>query len=177
MDGTIAVIVAILMVIAHIIKSIKEGAEAAKQPPPDAEQDELVIIPRPKPVKQPRENRSRSLARQPLEDDPYVSTPVKRQALSKKLSPQGEGHRFEADPGSLDAARIVAPTIDPTVKPELESITGIYEEGASFSDRSTPAITLNLADYLAKPEGVIQAVILAEIMNRPAWKETTRQQI
>jgi hypothetical protein len=30
-------------------------------------------------------------------------------------------------------------------------------------------------DWLAKPEGICQAVIFAEIMNRPAWLETTRR--
>jgi hypothetical protein len=89
------------------------------------------------------------------------------------LSPQGEGQRFDADPGTLDTARIVAPTIDPTVKPELESITGIYEEGAVFAEKSKSAITLNIADFFAKPEGIVHAVVLAEILNRPLWQETT----
>jgi hypothetical protein len=97
--------------------------------------------------------------------------------LSKKLSPQGEGQRFETAPGTLDTAQIVAPTIDPSMKPELESITGIYEEGAVFAERAKPAIALNIADFLAKPEGIVQAVIFAEIFNRPAWQETTKQQI
>jgi hypothetical protein len=61
------------------------------------------------------------------------------------------------------------------VKPELESITGIYEEGVTFTDRSKSAITLNIAESLAKPEGIVQAVILAEIFNRPAWQETVSQ--
>ena len=171
-----ALIVLIIMVATHIIKSIKEHAEAAKQPDAD---DGLVIMTQPKkPVKQPQKpNRVvRSAERQPWRDERSVfdasEAPLpKRRALSKELAPQGEGLRFETDPGTLDITHIVAPTIDPTVKPELDSITGIYEEGAQFADKSNPAVTLNIADYLAKPEGIIHAIILAEILNRPAWSK------
>ncbi|MDR0328495.1 MAG: hypothetical protein LBI05_09395 [Planctomycetaceae bacterium] len=176
MEGTIITLIfAIIMIVAHILKAIRESAEAAKQQQnPDPEDEELVLISRPNPVRQTKPmkpmkaNKQRLTDRQPLDS---FDAP-KRQALSRKLSPQGEGERFEADPGTLDPSRIVAPTIDPTVKPELESITGIYEEGALFADRSQPAIALNLADYLAKPEGIIHAVIFAEILNRPAWLVT-----
>jgi len=91
-------------------------------------------------------------------------------ALTKKLSPQGEGQRFEADPGTLDTTHIVTPSFDPSVKPELESITGIYEnEATSIEGQSVSAITLNIADWLTKPETICHAIILAEILNRPAW--------
>ena len=177
MQSTIGtLIIVILMIVAHIIKAMKESA-AAKQQEPDSDEDELVIISRPKPVKQPQGNKQRSRVRQSLGESLDSSVPQKRQALSKKLSPQGEGQRFETAPGTLDASQIVASTIDPSMKPELESITGIYEEGAMFAERSKPAITLNIADFLAKPEGIVQAVILAEILNRPAWQETARQQV
>jgi hypothetical protein len=175
MEGTIGtLIIVILMIVAHIIKAIKESA-VAKQQQPDGDEEELVIISRPKPVKLPLGNKQRSHVRHSVGETLESSSPKKRQALSKKLSPQGEGQRFETAPGTLEAARIVAPTIDPSMKPELESITGIYEEGAVFAERSKPAITLNIADFLAKPEGIVQAVILAEIFNRPAWQETPRE--
>ena len=169
-------IIVILIIVANIIKAMKEGAVAKRQEP-DIEADELVIISRPKPVKQQQGNKQRSRIRQSLGEPLDSSAPQKRQALSKKLSPQGEGQRFETAPGTLDTAQIVAPTIDPSMKPELESITGIYEEGAVFAERAKPAIALNIADFLAKPEGIVQAVIFAEIFNRPAWQETTKQQI
>ena len=183
MEGTIITLIfAILMIVAHIINSIKGSAEAAKQPPPDSDINEEapVMVTRPKPDKQSnplKVAKQRSLVRQPLGErlnswNEGDSKPSKRQALSKKLSPQGEGQRFDTDPGTLDTARIVAPTIDPAVKPELESFTGIYEEGATFADKSKPVLTLNIADYFAKPEGIVQAVILAEILNRPAWQES-----
>jgi len=181
MEGTIITLIfAIIMIVAHIIKAIRESAEIAKQPPPDRDEQELVIVSRPKPGKQSKPSkggRQRSLIRQPLGEgldilDDWDSQPSRQQALSKKLSPQGEGQRFYADPGALDTARIVAPTIDSTVKPALGSITGIYEEGAVFAEGSEPAVTLNLADYLAKPEGIVRAVILSEILNRPAWRES-----
>jgi len=180
-ESIIAVIFAIIMIVAHIIKNIKEAAEAAKQQQqqqkPVAADDDLVLVTRPKQKKPPP-------ARQPLRDTSLGypsslsnSAPPKRQALTKRLAPQGEGERFGVDPGTLDAANIVAPTIDPSVKPELESITGIYEEGVQFGDRSKSALTLDIADYFARPEGIIHAVILAEVLNRPAWIEPARQQI
>jgi hypothetical protein len=169
MEGIITLILVILMIVARVIKAVKETAGIVKQPPPPEE--ELVIITRPKPVKKSKASMQRTLVRQPLEDTLDISVQPKRQALSQKLNPQGEGQRFDADPGTLDTERIVAPKIDPSVKPELESITGIYEEGAVFADRSRPAITLNIADFLAKPEGIIQAVIFAEVLNQPAWQK------
>ena len=184
MEGTIITLIfVIIMIVAHIIKAIKESAESAKQPPPELE-EELVIVPRPKPdrlskpSKQSKGAKPRSLTRQPLGEgwdilaDEGGSRPPQRQALSKKLAPQGVGHRFDADPGALDTAHIVSPTIDPSVKPHLESITGIYEEGALFADRSQPAVTLDIADYFSKPEGIVQAVLLSEILKRPAWQES-----
>jgi len=189
MEGTIVTLIfVILMIVAHIFKAIKESAEAAKQPPPDANEEELPIVTRPKSEKQPKPSKQskpsqqskgvkhRSLTRQPLGEGwdnlgDRETRPSQRLALSKALSPQGEGHRFDADPGTLDTAQIVAPTVDPTVNPNLESITGIYEEGALFPDRSQSAVTLNIADYFAKPEGIVQAVILSEILKRPAWQE------
>jgi len=195
MESIIAVIFAIIMIVAHIIKSIREAAEVARQqqrhqPPPANAEDELIIITRPKqgkqsqskaqpkPVKQQRPAPRRELRDTSFGDnfDDALSfsntAQPKRQALSRKLAPQGEGERFGVDPGTLDTANIISPTIDPTVKPELESITGIYEEGAQFSDGVKSAITLNIADYFAKPEGVVHAVVFAEILNRPAWRES-----
>ena len=181
MEGLIGFIIAILMIIAQIIKSIKESANAAKQQNVETNDDydeELVIIAQPKTVKQAKKvNKQRSSTRQSLggglsilDNKPKSG---KRQALSKNLSPQGEGQRFDAAPGTLDTAHIVAPTFDSTVKPELDSITGIYEEGAVYTEQSKSAITLNIADCFTKPEGIIQAVILTEILNRPAWKSET----
>jgi len=187
MDGgtIVGLIIAILMVIAHLVKSVKEGLEArsgqASQPMSEAMDDELVLITQPK-MSKSKGNKQRQSERQSpkkvrsllgdsLSESPQKQAP--KQALTKKLSPQGEGERFVADPGTLDTTRIVAPTFDHTVKPELESITGIYEQEATSMGRgSAPAVTLNIADWLAKPEGICQAVILAEILNRPTWEET-----
>ena len=184
MEGSIiALIFAIIMIVSHILKSIKEASEAAKlkQNPvkADAADDDLIIIPpkkkqakaKPRPVGRPsmRDSYSfpdSSFSNRKPSDRQFSERP---QALTKKLSPQGVGHRFEADPGTLDPSQIVSPTIDPTVKPDLYSMTGIYEECVLFGDRSKPTIALDIAGCFAKPEGVIQAVILAEILNRPAF--------
>jgi hypothetical protein len=177
MEAVITLVIAIIAIVAHIIKNMQESAQAKQVDVEKEDNEELVILTRPKPNKQGKPmktGKQRPSGLHSLGDSlgGLGSEPTKRQALSKKLSPQGEGQRFEADPGTLDAMRIVAPTFDPIVKPELESITGIYEEGAMFSETTKPAITLNIADYLAKPEGIIHAVILAEVLNRPDWSNS-----
>ena len=173
MDQIIGAIIFILLIIAHIIKSIRDAAPP-QQPNAKKEQaDELVVVARPKPSKQPTKPSRQRLAERSVFENTRAEPP-RQTSLVKKLSPQGEGQRFAVDPGTLDAANIVASTIDPTVKPELDSITGIYEQGVSFSESVPPAITLNIADWLARPEGICQAVLCAEILNRPAWQETPR---
>ena len=180
MEGSIiALIFAIIMIITQLIRSIRENAEAAKRQPPDAEEDEVIIIRPTKPVKQQKP----ALQRQTIGklqtgggrsvfDEPKTE-PTRQRALVKELAPQGEGRRFVADPGTLDSASIVAPTIDPTVKADLGSMTGIYEQQSAAARaatrRTAPTVELNLCDTLARPEGLCHAIILAEIMNRPAW--------
>jgi hypothetical protein len=180
----IALIFAILMIVTHIIKTMRENAEAAKQQKPDTAEDEVVVIRPNKPIKQQQKpDKPRLADRQPSKgglrsvfDEPKKGPP--RQALVKTLSTQGEGHRFVADPGTLDTSSIVAPTIDPTVKADLGSMTGIYEQQSAAARaatrRTAPTVEVNLLDGLMKPEGLCQAIIFAEIMNRPAWIDTAR---
>ena len=174
MDQIIGGIIFILLIIAHIIKSIRDAAP--QQPDATKEKNSgVVIITQPKQSKQPPKPSKPSkqrLAERSVFDDTRTE-PNRQKALVKKLSPQGEGQRFEVDPGTLDSGNIVAPTFDLAMKPELESITGIYEQGVTFSESTQPAITLNIADWLAKPEGICQAVLFAEILNRPAWQDTS----
>ena len=180
----IALIFAILMIVTHIIKTIRENAEAAKQQKPDMAKDEVIVIRPNKPIKQqPKPNKPRLADGQPagglrsVFDEPKKGPP-RQQALVKTLSTQGEGHRFVADPGTLDTSSIVAPTIDPTVKPDLGSMTGIYEQQSAAAKaatrRTAPTVEVNLLDILKRPEGIFQAVILSEIMNRPAWIDTAK---
>ena len=179
----IALLFAIIMIITHIIKSIRENAEVAKRQQPDTDDDEVVIVRPQKPVKQQKPNQRSVAASQPSKglrsvfDEPKAE-PTRKKALVKALAPQGEGHRFIADPGTLDTTNIVAPTIDPTVKADLGSMTGIYDQQSAAARAATrktaPTVELNLFNILQRPEGICQAVILAEIMNRPAWIDTGR---
>ena len=181
----IALIFAILMIVTHIIKTMRENAEAAKHQKPETPEDEVVVIRPNKPIKQQQKpNKQRLADSQPSKvglrsvfDEPKKA-PSRQQALVKTLSTQGEGHRFEADPGTLNTSNIVAPTIDPTVKPDLGSMTGIYEQQSAAARAATrriaPTVEVNLLDGLMKPEGLCQAIIFAEIMNRPAWIDTVR---
>ena len=182
MEQIIGAIIFIILILAQLIKSIRESS-ASSQPPKanQGKKDDVVVASRPKPShsnpNKPRPSGQRPPERSLWRDersvfDPPAESP-RQKALVKKLSPQGEGQRFAVDPGTLNTTNIVAPTIDPHVKPELESITGIYEQGVTFGESPPPAISLNLADWLARPEGICQAVLFAEILNRPAWQETS----
>ena len=176
MDQIIGGLIFILLIIAHIIKSIRDAAP--QQPDGKKGKDsDVVIVTQPKPSRQPakppKPSKPRLAERSIFED--ARAEPNRQKTLVKKLSPQGEGQRFAVEPGTLDAGNIVAPTFDPSVKPELDSITGIYEQGVTFGESARPAITLNIAGWLAKPEGICQAVLFAEILNRPAWLDSPRQ--
>ena len=186
MEGSIiALIFTIIVIITQLIKSIRESAEAAKHQQPVSMDDEEVVIIRPnKPPKQQKPSVQRQTVGQPQKgglrsvfDEVKVES-TRQTALVKELSPQGEGRRFVADPGTLDVASIIAPKIDPTVKPDLGSMTGIYEQQSAAARaatrRITPTVELNLFDNLTRPEGLCHAIILAEIMNRPAWIDMER---
>ena len=179
----IALLFMIIMIITHILKSIREVSETAKrQQQSEAAEEEVVVIRPTKPIKPQKPNKQRLAEEQPSRglrsvfDEPK-NEPFRQKALVKKLSPQGEGRRFVADPGTLDTSNIIAPTIDPTVKPDLGSITGIYEQqsaAARATRRTVPMIEVNPLHFLQQPEGICQAVILAEIINRPTWIDTPR---
>lgn len=92
-----------------------------------------------------------------------------RKVLSRELAPQGEGARFEAAPGTMDETQLVSPSIESTVKPTLESMTGIYEAKPTESELGGQPLTLDIQKLIARPEGIRQAVILAEILKRPEF--------
>ena len=182
--GVIILILAVIMIVSHLIKSIREAADIAKlkQQQEEAEAaEEFVVIKeqKPKPNRPPKSSKQRPPTHQPLGHslgEPYgvvsLPQPKRQQALSRKLGTQGEGQRFEVAPGTLDTTQIVAPTIDPTVRPDLGSITGIFEEGAQVGRKTVESVSLDIGNLLSKPEGIVQAVILAEILNKPAWQES-----
>lgn len=93
----------------------------------------------------------------------------RQQALVRELTPQGEGQRFEADPGTFDVFRLVTTSIEATVKPTLESMTGIYDAAPATSEFQDQPLTLDIQKLLARPEGIRQAVLLAEIFKRPEF--------
>ncbi|MDR0870449.1 MAG: hypothetical protein LBN39_06610, partial [Planctomycetaceae bacterium] len=117
--------------------------------------------------------RKRKRRKQPKEEDNYVlvldDDPPQphRGTLSKELNPLGEGTRIEAAPGTLNASQIVAPSIEPTVKPELESLTGIYETTASGVVQNVQ--TFDAKKMLTQPDGIRQGIIWSEILKRPEW--------
>ncbi len=95
------------------------------------------------------------------------STTASNVALSRQLAPQGEGSRFEAHPGTLGGLTLT-PTVEPTVQPMLESLTGIYDEPTTSASQQSPLAT-ELFQLLSTPTGIRQAVILGEILKRPEY--------
>jgi hypothetical protein len=179
-QGIGGIIILLLFVIAHILKaffesrSAKASEEKLKQksgnePAIDADDDFFTFQTKTPPP--PRE-RKRSPRRQPSvpNNETTFENPRRktRGTLSRELGQQGEGTRFEAAPGTFDPTQLVAPTIEPTVKPTLESMTGIYE--APPTSNETQPSTLNILQFIMEPEGIRQAIILAEILKRPEYQ-------
>ena len=90
-----------------------------------------------------------------------------RGTLSRELAPQGEGSRFDVTSGTFDGAQILMPSVEPTVQPALESMTGIYDAPPG-SDQNLPTpLAVDIFRMLTTPNGVRQAVVLGEILRRP----------
>jgi hypothetical protein len=116
----------------------------------------------------PHRERKRAIRKQSLATETTAETTRKtRGILSRELAPQGEGVRFETATGTLDPSQIVASTIEPTVKPMLESMTGIYEASPTSSEFQAQSLTFDIHKLIASPEGIRQAVLLSEILKRP----------
>ncbi|MDR1484118.1 MAG: hypothetical protein LBT09_04770 [Planctomycetaceae bacterium] len=102
-------------------------------------------------------------------DDPTKDQKNTRRSLARELPQQGHGSRFEAAPGTLNAIQL-APTVEATVNPDLDSLTGIYDQPAqSSNDNSQSQNAINLYNILTTPEGVRNSVVLSEILNRPQF--------
>jgi hypothetical protein len=161
--NTISTLLAILYVIYVIVRGIQEAAKR-NQPMPIPE-DELVLEIEPSPKKPKSQKRPPKI----VESSEKESERPHRRILSRELAPQGEGTRFEADPGTFDSTAIVSPSIEPTVKPTLESMTGIYEASPTSSEMQDQPLTLDIQRLIVRPEGIRQAIILAEILKQPEW--------
>jgi len=98
-----------------------------------------------------------------LEDEPVR----RRGTLSKELNPLGEGNRIQSAPGTLNAPQLAASTLQSNIKPELESLTGIYDIAADSSEQKIQP--LDLSKMLTHPDGIRQGIIWAEILKRPNW--------
>jgi hypothetical protein len=176
-QGGGGIILLLLLVVAQALKAYfdarsaraEEGKISKKstQQDSDAESDDYLSL-QPK----PRKERKRSSKKQSVLKETVISADNNRKirgTLSRELAPQGEGTRFEAAPGTLDESQIVAPSVEPTVKSMLESMTGIYEASPTSSEPQSQPLTLDIQKLIAKPEGVRQAIILAEILKRPNY--------
>lgn len=167
--GEIAgIVIFLLVVFFQFLKAVLDqraamALEKQKREAMEAEPDSTDAVEPEREIAEPV--RKRKLPRRPVEE--ATEGQPKRRSLSRELAPQGEGARFETAPGTLDANRIVAPTVEPTVKPTLESMTGIYEAAPTATELGDQPLTLDIQRLIVRPEGIRQAVILAEILKRP----------
>lgn len=169
----VGVVIFVILVILQMIKAVLDARNAntlkkngEQSIPTTNEAGERVIVP----VRSKKERKKQN-------SDAFTSQEEKlnkkekrqrHQALSRELAPQGEGQRFEAAPGTFDASNIVTPSVEPTVNPVLESITGIYEADPNSTEQPDQPLTLDIQKLITRPEGIRQAIILAEILKRPS---------
>ncbi|MDR2169314.1 MAG: hypothetical protein LBP59_04160 [Planctomycetaceae bacterium] len=186
----VSIIVITIYIIVHIASSLSDARETVAKKSQNSqkqknsninqnvnieqsEQQEIIF------VSKAREKKKRNL-RKPQPDIPteFINDnandqKITRKALARELPQQGQGTRFDAAPGTLNAIQL-APTVEVTVKPELESLTGIYEQNAQNVNidqkninNLNPQNIINLNELLLTPDGIRNAVILSEILNRP----------
>ncbi|GHT44152.1 hypothetical protein FACS189454_00820 [Planctomycetales bacterium] len=146
-------------------KEQKQQSKRPKQPAPIRQAvaenlpDELTLVSR-TPKKQAKRVKRRDL----VPDEISAEKPLRRQPSVKELPPPGIGSRFDVAPGMLDSSQIVAPTLSTNIKPNFESLTGIYDQPAT--QLSTEQQTVDIFAMLSNPDGLRQAVILSEIFTR-----------
>ncbi|GHT14998.1 hypothetical protein FACS1894170_12420 [Planctomycetales bacterium] len=158
MESIIGSIVAILYVVYAIYNAVQSEKSKQKTEP-------LVIVEeRPKKINnQPKRTKKSAVGAQRLTPKPE---PIKRQPLIRTLMPQGEGSRFDAAPGALDTSSIVSSAVEATVQPQLESLTGIYEQVQPYNE-SGGTNAAGLPRFLTSMEDIRSAVVLAEIFGPP----------
>ena len=133
----------------------------------DAFQTAVAEEPREEPVVRPRPKKERKRKQPELVMETDNEFPTRGTPLVRELAPQGEGSRFDAKPGTLDSSQILSPSVEPTVQPTLESMTGIYDAPPGGESSAQALLTVDLFRVLTTPNGVRQAVVLGEILRRP----------
>ncbi|MDR1142030.1 MAG: hypothetical protein LBL62_10080, partial [Planctomycetaceae bacterium] len=168
----IGAIIFLLLIIAQILKAYfntrsiqaEEENRLQKQIQISDLEEDLEEPLNPFPVLQtakPSRERKRTHRKQSFATESTPETARKtRGTLSRELAPQGEGSRFETTTGTLNQSQIIAPSIESTVKPMLESITGIYETPPVSSEDQSQPLTLDIQKLIASPGGLRQAVLL-----------------
>ncbi len=171
------IIMLLLFVLPNVLKYFAEQAAKKKQREIEERQQQKrlqdvfslssaaeEVSPPPKPKKERRRKKTELVPSVDAERSTHGTR------LSRELTPQGEGVRFDARPGTLDATQVLAPSVEPTVQPMLESMTGIYD-APSASEQSADAAPLarDIFQTLSTPNGLRQTVILSEIFKRPEY--------
>ena len=123
--------------------------------------EESGVRPRPKPAKK---RKPTELVLE-LDDD----RSARGSPLVRELAPQGEGARFDASPGTFDSSLALTPSVEPTVQPTLDSMTGIYDAPPDSEHLAQTALAVDIYQMLTTPSGIRQAVVLGEILKRPEY--------
>lgn len=87
--------------------------------------------------------------------------------FDRQSAPQEEGSRFDVKPGILGSSHLVVPPMEPSVKPTLESLTGVYEDAFTQTERTQEGAGADILSQLRHTTNIRQAFILAEIFRRP----------
>jgi len=138
----------------------KHLRDVFSQTPTDKEVPEAVLG-RPRPKKERKRKRA-ELVLEPIDEHT-----IRGMSLSRELAPQGEGSRFESRPGTLDGSLVLTPSIESTVQPTLDSMTGIYDAPSGSAHSAQTSLAVDIYRMLTTPSGIRQAVILGEILRRP----------
>ena len=115
----------------------------------------------------PRPKKERKRKRAELVLESIDDQPTRGMSLSRELAPQGEGSRFEVQPGTLDGSLVLTPSIEPTVQPTLDSMTGIYDTPPGSEHPNQVLLAADIYRMLTTPTGIRQAIVLGEILRRP----------
>jgi FtsZ-interacting cell division protein ZipA len=182
MSSIVGIIIFIIILVARVMAGNRQEAETQlqeknkkrREPQNDmsfsnsglSDEQEVVFVTKPSEQKKRRNLRKpQPYLQNEIVDNTESSRKDKRKSLTRELPQQGQGSRFEAAPGTLTSIQLT-PQVEAKVKPELDSLTGIYDPKEQ-DDNAAKQLQINLIELLTTPEGIRNSIILSEILNRP----------
>jgi hypothetical protein len=179
----VTVIIFVIYIIYHLVVSLSEARQSsinkAKDNKPidqdinfNTNSDQLteqeIIYTSTPPKHKKKRNLRKPQPQLPIDIDNTPKEQKKiRQSLARELPQQGQGSRFEAAPGTFNNIQLT-PIVEATIKPDLDSLTGIYDQSTqNTTDNYQTQNIIHIHNLLTTPEGIRTSVILSEILNHP----------